>query len=794
MAAVKNLYFTLWILFLGLHLYGSSVNLVIDPEFNKIGNLPSSYQVIKGGGRSGGNALLKQRSPGSSEYQLFSLGMRRIKPNTAYQFSVWVKAEDISLEFAEACNLEFYRKGKFQFAETLRADKGSYSWKKLSTLLISGDEEYDNIIIVFFLQRRVSGKIWFSEPSLKEIRPDLSRLGKENGLLSAELLPPSLRPGLNMMKKQYLERMKDFRKGGIGDLIEAMNLTEWNHLRQLWSSAQKFEKVRPKITLTCGFEDVILGVASGAEKILPNAPGFKHLPAKILLSAARNEKESVQLILLPTAQNLKQVTVAVSDLKDRDGNLWKQPVRSIPVGYVRTRFVPASGTDYIGFYPDPLMEHLHAVNFIRKGHAQSFWLRLSVPWNQPKGIYSGNIEISMNGKTAFRIPFSVRVYDFTLPRRAMLPLAITFLQKEERLDEWTDMLSDYLITPDNLYNLQFRREDSRYYGPDFNLLSKLKKEGKLNRFNLGYVDPALDHADHKYGMQFQIERIRPRYEEARRRGLLEYAYIYGCDESSHLVNVERTAKLLKAEFPDVPLFTSAVDFDFGMTGKLSSWDWFCPLIPFYGGNGQAALERARKNGKQVWWYICCVPARPFPNVFIESRALEIRLLMGMMAAKYKPDGFLYYETTKWGRKNRAHPLGEELFTAWDPNSFGKVNGDGYLFYLGPDKRPLPSLRVENFRDGLEDYAYYKLLEEKANSVRRRMPHHPWLREAENTLQIPENVVKSLTEYAIDPQLLAVYRNQLAEKIELAPEIIQESSACSADYPFRRTATQRISGY
>jgi hypothetical protein len=51
--------------------------------------------------------------------------------------------------------------------------------------------------------------------------------------------------------------------------------------------------------------------------------------------------------------------------------------------------------------------------------------------------------------------------------------------------------------------------------------------------------------------------------------------------------------------------------------------------------------RARAAGKQVWWYICCAPHHPSANMFIECSAIEGRLLMGAMSAKYRPDGFLY---------------------------------------------------------------------------------------------------------------------------------------------------------
>jgi len=44
-----------------------------------------------------------------------------------------------------------------------------------------------------------------------------------------------------------------------------------------------------------------------------------------------------------------------------------------------------------------------------------------------------------------------------------------------------------------------------------------------------------------------------------------------------------------------------------------------------------------------------------------------------------------------------------------------ANGDGNLIYPGPES-PLSSIRLENIRDGLEDYEYLRLLGEKVERV------------------------------------------------------------------------------
>lgn len=74
-----------------------------------------------------------------------------------------------------------------------------------------------------------------------------------------------------------------------------------------------------------------------------------------------------------------------------------------------------------------------------------------------------------------------------------------------------------------------------------------------------------------------------------------------------------------------------------------------------------------------------------------------------MTAKYRPDGFLYYEISI---RNSQEPITSGPFTDWDLLSWTSYNGDGVWTCVGPVGMPLATVRLENFRDGLEDYAYF----------------------------------------------------------------------------------------
>jgi hypothetical protein len=56
---------------------------------------------------------------------------------------------------------------------------------------------------------------------------------------------------------------------------------------------------------------------------------------------------------------------------------------------------------------------------------------------------------------------------------------------------------------------------------------------------------------------------------------------------------------------------------------------------------------------------------------------------------------------------------------WRANTFGTYNGDGYLLYPGPNGALWSSMRLENLRDGIEDYEMLALLRDRASRAKAR---------------------------------------------------------------------------
>ena len=557
--------------------------------------------------------------------------------------------------------------------------------------------------------------------------------------------------------------------------------------------------------------DMAVGTATSMEKVRPRA-GFKSSPIAqggLRVRLARNEYESVQLLVAPVGGDLRGVRVAVDcDL----GSFAASNVSVCAVGYVNVTNRPPYSVGYDvpkdgepgyerkwrepeqGWWPDSIIRAVDGVD-VRGTDVQSFWVRVHCPEGQAAGEYRGSIVVSAVGMEPIRIPLAVRVNDFAIGRAAPLPLAVSFcpipkgwnswfyearkipcsaisvwekVAAKKRKDEWCDFLADYFITWHDLYTRK---------GFDTNLVARLRDQGRLGRFNLGvWVTPqsTTNEAHLAKWRESHLPRIREAYEKAKALGVLDHAYIYGCDEVTGYEKFQRMASVideLKAAAPGVPVMTSALDWKLGVGSPLKGIDGFVQLTRDYTEMTAKAREASRKAGHKVWWYVCAGPYAPRANMFIEGQGIEPRLLMGAQTLRMSPDGFLYYQTAIWKSK---HCIGSEPFTEWNPVSYvigsDIWHGDGSWVCITADGSPVPTIRLENFRDGLEDLWYAKILEEKLRAVESenlgvKGDVGDWVERAKAALAVPREVMDTMTNYTDDPAVLYRWRDEMADLID-----------------------------
>jgi hypothetical protein len=207
---------------------------------------------------------------------------------------------------------------------------------------------------------------------------------------------------------------------------------------------------------------------------------------------------------------------------------------------------------------------------------------------------------------------------------------------------------------------------------------------------------------------------------------------------------------LRADFPDIPVLTTAMMFRDMKEGKtypcIKTTDWFCPLTSVY-APGLADTLRAER--KQVWWYVCCGPQYPYANfASLEYPFIEGRLL-GWMTHRYRADGLLYWHVNLWPD---APPLktGDTFLPAWRMENSFQMPGDGQLLYPC-DEGPVPSIRLANIRDGIEDYEWLTILEARDGRAAA---------EAQSSV-----LVRGMTDFERAPEALRKVRTRLAETLE-----------------------------
>lgn len=170
----------------------------------------------------------------------------------------------------------------------------------------------------------------------------------------------------------------------------------------------------------------------------------------------------------------------------------------------------------------------------------------------------------------------------------------------------------------------------------------------LNAFCLAYT-----HNRDEKGRAELAKMLREYEEFLKGKGWWDKAYIYGFDE----IKPDKYAELrdmygwVKKEFPDLPrVCTVAPNND--LKGFVDIW------VPLTSNWRQKDAEEYTKAGDEVWWYVCCVPAHPYPNFFIDYPAIDPRIIF-WMNWKFKIPGFLYYAVNNWTTNRAAGGLPEE---------------------------------------------------------------------------------------------------------------------------------------
>ena len=484
--------------------------------------------------------------------------------------------------------------------------------------------------------------------------------------------------------------------------------------------------------------------------------------AKVLL--ARRERESLQVLVSTGAEaEWNDGGVVLPVLRNAKGEALKGSLEWRRVGYVARApgfFPHPHGVpQYEMWLPDPLLPP--APFRVRKGATQGLWFTVYAAPDAAAGEYSGDVVLTERGEKRAAVHVTVKVEDFSLPEMFGMATSFSVMDgftraqypgrfAEKKRESW-DIMLDHRLNPDDI---------SRTSPPDIDDLLYARSRG-MNLFNILNIVPEPKDKEAKWVCFSPPEatespafypafraRLAPYVVGLKRRGLDRFAYLYGFDEreSEYYPGIDAIWKKLKADFPDIPVMTTAMMYRDYATGKtnlpcLVTTDWYCPLTDVYKAD---VSEEMRKLGKKVLWYVCCSPKYPYANfASLEYPPVEGRLL-GWMTHLYRADGLLYWHVNFWN--GPCIDESDTFFPAWDTSSALGMPGDGVLLYPGKD-HVLSSIRLAQIRDCVEDYEWLKLAAEKSG--------------AEAVDAISRSLIGSPTEFTRDPAAIRAARQKLA---------------------------------
>ena len=178
-----------------------------------------------------------------------------------------------------------------------------------------------------------------------------------------------------------------------------------------------------------------------------------------------------------------------------------------------------------------------------------------------------------------------------------------------------------------------------------------------------------------------------------------------------------------------------------------------------------AYRKAQAQGYELWFYTVGIfQGGSLPNKTVDAPLIESRILH-WLNYRYGLKGYLH-----WG------------FNAWTDDPFeapGEHRGDGWHVY--PKKNGLiNSLRWEQMRNGIQDYEYLWMLEDKIKNVKDKLSERlsGMIEPGRRGIEISSRVVKTFHEYDKDPNVLYGTRKQIIDEIldlDKSPRVIVQTN-------------------
>lgn len=499
-------------------------------------------------------------------------------------------------------------------------------------------------------------------------------------------------------------------------------------------------------------------------KIMRDTPVPTSSAKTVRIYAAGNEYEPFQLILTPKTRqsNIKIIPHTLFGPGKAIIAAWHISVKNVE--YVNCT-QPSTPDVKPGMYPDPLPDHTPFS--AEAGSNNPVWLTVYVPSKVPAGEYKGTIDIIAKGMGKVTVPVSLRVWNFALPSVSRLRTAYgNRMEVPAKYQAATTIEQKRILT--DLYNLDYFKHRVSPYMPYANYDIGVSTEGGTVKLDFTAFDTAIAKyfplfnsyelpnfgIEDKLGFpkdeaeRMKIDYMRQVAEHLVDKGQLTNGFDYITDEPQPdaYPGIIEAAKLVRMADQRIKILLT-VPINEQLVGSVDYWT---PIMPQM---DETAAKARQAKGDQVWWYLCCAPGHPHPNYFIDYPAMDLRMYH-WITWRYGLNGILYWDALYWLDNPWDHPMSQPA-----DRSGNWGNGDGHLLYPPTKtipktfvaKGPVDSIRWETIRDGIEDWDYFRILQDKIDATPDDKRSSSSYIAAVDALKQVNDSVKSQTDFCRDPK-------------------------------------------